>query len=104
MEQTKTLGLEAREEAAVEGGREWGRKAILAGWIITMMGVVGYCFAMMRSDQSAGLLEALFSQGWLGWLSAVLILGGVATWLAGNYAFVREVVELPEHEAEKEEL
>ncbi len=34
----------------------------------------------------------------------VLILGGVATWLAGNYAFVREVVELPEHEAEKEEL
>ena len=69
-----------------------------------MIGVVGYCFAMMQADQNAGLLEALFSQGWLGWASAVLILGGVATWLAGNYAFVREVVELPEHEAEKEEL
>ena len=37
-------------------------------------------------------------------LLVVLLLGGVATWLAGNFAFVREVVELPEHEADKEEL
>ena len=89
---------------SVEGGREWGRKAILAGWIITMVGVVGYCFAMMRAPQDTGLLEALFTQGFLGWSSAVLLLGGVATWMAGNFAFVREVVELPNEEAEKDSL
>jgi hypothetical protein len=104
MEKATTVTLHEREEAPVEGGREWGRKAILAGWIITMIGIVGYCFVMMRAPQDTGLLEALFSQGILGWASAVLILGGVATWVAGNYAFVREVVELPEHEAKKEEL
>ena len=78
-----------------EDGREWGRKAILAGWIISMAGVVGYCFAMIRAPQDKGLLEALFSQGFLGWISAVLLLGGVATWLAGNLAFFRTALDEP---------
>ena len=69
--------------------REWGRKAILAGWIITMAGVFGYSIAMVRARQDVGLFEALFSQGLLGWLSAVLLFGGVATWIAGNLAFFR---------------
>lgn len=90
--------------ASAAGGREWGRKAILAGWIITMIGVVGYVLAMLRADQDAGLLEALFTQGPLGWGSAILLLGGVATWLAGNMAFVREVVELPGEETENDRL
>jgi hypothetical protein len=97
-------GLAEDKAAEVAGGREWGRKAILAGWVITMLGVIGYVFAMMQAGQDTGLLEALFSQGFLGWLSAVLLLGGVATWLVGNYAFVREVVELPEEETEKDAL
>jgi hypothetical protein len=87
-----TLNDRTRE---LENGREWGRKAILAGWIITMAGVVGYIFAMLRADQNTGLLEALFSQGFLGWISAVLLLGGVATWLAGNFAFFRTVLDTP---------
>ena len=103
MEKATTV-FTAANESTVEGGREWGRKAILAGWAITMLGVVGYCFAMMRAPQETGLLQALFTQGALGWGSAILLMGGVATWLAGNFAFVREVVELPEHEADKEEL
>ena len=88
------------------GGREWGRKAILAGWVITMLGVIGYVFAIMRAGagEDTSLLEALFSQGFLGWGSAVLLLRGVATWLAGNFAFVKEVVELPEHETENDAL
>lgn len=79
-------------------GREWGRKAILAGWIITMIGVVGYCFAMLRAPQDVGLLEALFTQGFLGWISAVLLLGGVATWIAGYLAFFRAAAEEPRDE------
>ena len=90
--------------ASAAGGREWGRKAILAGWVITMVGVVCYSFAMMRAPQDAGLLEALFSQGFLGWIAAVLIAGGVGTWLAGNFAYMQEVVEMPGDEEENEML
>ena len=93
--------LHAKE---VEDGREWGRKAILSGWILAMAGVVGYVFAMLRAPQDAGLLEALFSQGFLGWASAVLLLGGVATWLAGNLAFLRQVLEDPRSEHDSDAL
>ena len=76
-------------------GREWGRKAILAGWILTMGGVIAFSFAMLRADANTGLLEALFTQGFLGWIAAVLLLGGVATWIAGNLAFFRAVARDP---------
>lgn len=82
--------------------REWGRRAILAGWIITMIGVVGYVFAMMRAGEEAGILEALVSQGLLGWGSAVLLLGGVGTWIAGNLAFIRDLADLPPSGSEEE--
>jgi hypothetical protein len=99
MAHTRTKAIDPAEthltERTGEDGREWGRKAILAGWIITMAGVVGYCVAMLRADQDTGLLQALFSQGFLGWSSAVLLLGGVATWLAGNFTFFRAAVEEP---------
>lgn len=99
MANLRTKAIHASEgglvKPAVEDGREWGRKAILSGWIITMAGVVGYCFAMLRAPQDSGLLQALFSQGFLGWASAVLLLGGVATWLVGNLSFFRAAVEEP---------
>jgi hypothetical protein len=102
---TETLPILPTERVEMSG-REWGRKAILAGWIITMLGAVGYVWAIMRAGagEETTLLTALFSQGLLGWGSAVLMLGGVATWLAGNFSFMKEVVELPEREAEKERL
>ena len=51
-----------------------------------------------------GLLEALFSQGFLGWLSAVLLLGGVSTWVVGNLRFFRTVLEEPGKEPEDNRL
>jgi hypothetical protein len=99
MSRSRTKALNASDAALqakeIEDGREWGRKAILAGWILAMAGVVGYCFAMLRAPQDAGLLDALFSQGFIGWISAVLLLGGVATWFVGNLAFFRQVLETP---------
>ena len=99
MAPTRTTTMNPADAAlhakAVEDGREWGRKAILAGWILAMAGIVGYVFAMLRAPQDTGLLQALFSQGFLGWASAVLLLGGVATWLAGNLAFFRQVLDEP---------
>ena len=105
MARTRTKVIPAMaEEAKVENAREWGRKAILAGWILTMAGVVGYIFAMLRADQNTGLLEALFSQGFLGWISAVLLLGGVSTWVAGNFAFFKGTVEEPGSDRDSDTL
>ena len=84
-------------------GREWGRKAILAGWLFAMAGVIVFIFAMMRAPQDAGLFEALFTQGFLGGAAAVLLLGGVATWIAGNVAFFSAVGRDPRDD-EKDEL
>jgi hypothetical protein len=73
---------------------ERGRKAILAGWLITMTGVVGYCTVMMRSGGDATILGGLRDGGPLGWVSAALLAVGVATWLAGNLALLRDLASL----------
>ncbi len=89
------LRFVARERRDVQARREWGRQAILSGWAITMVGVIGYCFAMTGAGQETGILEALMRRGALGWGSAILLLGGVVVWLAGNIAYLREAMELP---------
>jgi hypothetical protein len=64
---------------------EWGRKAILAGWLIAMAGIAGYVNTMVHAPQDAGLFEAL------AWLSAALVSVGV--WVAGNLAILRGIAD-----------
>jgi hypothetical protein len=68
---------------------EWGRKAILGGWIVAMLGIAGYVYSMIDAPQEAGLFEALLTGGMVAWLSAALVIVGVALWLAGNLALLR---------------
>lgn len=89
------LTVKNEESEPILYGRAWGRKAILAGWVITMFGVVGYVFAMMRAPEGGSLLDALRTQGTLGFISLVLLLAGVITWIVGNVAFLRETMDLP---------
>jgi hypothetical protein len=72
---------------------EWGRKAILAGWLVAMAGIFGYVYTMLRAPENSSLLDAVITGGPIGWLSAVLILGGVASWVAGNIAIMRAMVD-----------
>jgi len=67
-----------------------------------MAGVIAFSFAMLHADANAGLLDALFSQGFLGWLASVLLLGGVATWIAGNLTFFRAVARDPREDGNDE--
>jgi hypothetical protein len=88
-----SIGITAHR--GTESGREWGRKAILVGWIVTMLGIAGYVTVMIRAGEQSGILEALFTQGPLGWASAAAMVTGIGVWLAGHVAFLREIVELP---------
>jgi hypothetical protein len=73
--------------------QEWGRKAILTGWLVAMAGIAGYVYTMLRAPENAGILEAIVRGGPIGWLSAALVVVGVGIWLAGNLALLREMAE-----------
>lgn len=72
---------------------EWGRKAILLGWVVAMAGIAGYVFTMIQAPEQAGLFEALVVGGPVAWISAALVVVGVGMWVAGNLAILRGMAE-----------
>ena len=72
---------------------EWGRKAILAGWLVAMLGITGYVYTMVNAPSETGLFEALVNGGIIAWLSAALVVVGVGLWVAGNLALLRGMAE-----------
>lgn len=74
---------------------EHGRRAILAGWLVTMLGIALYIAAMSRAGEHADILDALVNQGPLGWLAGALMLTGVLLWFVGNYACLQDLTEMP---------
>ena len=72
---------------------EWGRKAILSGWLTAMAGIAGYVYSILHAPEETGLLEAVRDGGPLAWLSAALIVVGVALWIAGNISLQRSMSE-----------
>ncbi|HWI14908.1 MAG TPA: hypothetical protein VNT02_11685 [Burkholderiales bacterium] len=74
---------------------EQGRRAILVGWIVTMLGIAGYIVAMSRAGANADIFDGLIGQGPLGWISGALMLTGVVTWFIGNYACLQELSDIP---------
>jgi hypothetical protein len=79
-----------RPDRARAGVAEYGRKMILYGWIVSMIGIVTYCFVMLGGDQGADMMEALAARGAIGWASLAVIGVGVALWFAGCIRLVRE--------------
>jgi hypothetical protein len=85
----------AEDEAKTLRRSELGGRAILAGWVLTMLGIVAYVLAMSRAGENAGVIDALMGQGLLGWFAGTLMLAGVGVWFAGNLTCLRAVTELP---------
>lgn len=83
------------EERAVSStsNAEWGRKAILVGWLVATLGIVGYVYTLLRAEESAGILDSIRAAGAIGWLSVLMLAGGVAIWLAGNIALLRALAD-----------
>lgn len=90
----------ARKAVATRQRCERGRKLILWGWVGAMVGVTAYCKAVFLVGANGELLDAVTQTGPLGWASAVLMLGGVGLWLAGNLVYLREVMESTDTESD----
>lgn len=69
---------------------EWGRKAILSGCLMALVGIVTYCYSTFQAGPDADLPTSLFQNGWAGWASFVLLVTGVGIWMAGNVALLVE--------------
>lgn len=70
------------------------RRAILAGWVVTMLGIALYIRAMSRAGENAGILDGLTGQGPVGWIAGLPMLAGVVTWFVGNYACLQELADV----------
>ena len=80
------------EEAPPTASRgDRGRRAILAGWLVTMLGIALYIAAMSRAGEHADIADALVHQGPLGWSAAALMLAGVVMWFVGNFACLQDL-------------
>lgn len=71
-------------------GLERSRKTILFGWIISMIGIVTYCFVISGGDQQADLPDALAARGAIGWAAVAVILIGVGLWFIGCVRFLND--------------
>ena len=66
------------------------RTAILNGWIISMLGIVLYCLAML-GDSVADPFSSILERGWAGGATISLLAIGVLLWLYGAVTFLQEV-------------
>lgn len=89
------ISLATQDAARAETRGERGRRAILAGWLITMLGIVAYIVAMSRAGEHASILDAFSNTGLLGWFSAALLATGVIVWFLGNIDCLDALAEIP---------
>jgi hypothetical protein len=68
---------------------------ILLGWVITMIGIVGYIVTMSRAPENSDILDALASQGLFGWTSLLVLIAGVLVWVIGSVMMLTELMEMP---------
>lgn len=69
---------------------EMGRKAILAGCVIAMIGMITFCYAAISGNPEADLYSSLFENGFAGWSAFLCLVVGVGMWVSGNVALLRE--------------
>ena len=84
-----TGGLDSSEQEISRRRLEQSRKTILTGWIISMIGIVLYCFVMSSGDQTADLSTALAARGAIGWAAVTIIFIGLGLWFAGYVGFMK---------------
>lgn len=85
----------AQEAAQAETRGERGRRAILAGWLVTMLGIVTYIVAMSRAGEHASVTDAFSNTGLLGWGSAALLAVGIVVWFVGNLDCLDALAKIP---------
>ncbi|HJW72052.1 MAG TPA: hypothetical protein VJ486_04285 [Geothrix sp.] len=88
----------AESQRVIAQTRERGRWWILSGWVITMVGAFFYCRLLFAMDGECDMPELLHRTGVTGWAALLLMVVGVAFWLAGNLVFLKDALNSTECE------
>lgn len=67
-----------------------GRGLVIVGWLVSMLGVVAYCLAMLDSSASIDSTSSLFQRGPMGIIALPLLIVGTACWFIGAYKLLKE--------------
>ena len=82
---------------------EWSQKAILNGWFVSLLGIVGYCYATLAGPHRGGPLGALVHSGPVGWAATFFLVVGLALWVIGSLVYLVEAID-PSLDDVKEKL
>ena len=92
-----TAAARAQAEAISHRREEFGRRAILWGCIIAMIGMVTYIYCTTQGGPDATIYSTLFDTQVAGWGAFLCLVTGVGMWVTGNIALLNEA-ERREHE------
>lgn len=89
--------LEASRASRAETMQKNGKGMILAGFVITVVGVVLYCLACFAGGVDAGMGDILFRNA-VPFARATLGILGVGTlvWLVGSFTYLRGAMDADE--------
>lgn len=88
---TPDTALKDHKSEAGKNMAETSRIAIFNGWILSMLGIVAYCLAMLGSIPEYSPYSTLFERGWIGSAAASLLIVGVSLWVYGTVTFLRDM-------------
>ena len=80
----------AEKKERAPGSEEWGRKAILSGFLISTLGMVIFCYVTLGDGLDADIYNSLFQNGVIGWAALLFLIMGVGVWFAGNIVLLKE--------------
>lgn len=96
LKHSDTLALAQESQRAVARVRERGRRWILSGWAISLVGVFLYCRALFAAEADGDLATLLSHTGVSGWAALFLIAIGVVFWLSGNLVYLKDALDSQE--------
>ncbi|HMU37884.1 MAG TPA: hypothetical protein PKE31_02635 [Pseudomonadota bacterium] len=92
--------VESRAQQA-ESMQRRGRKMVIAGFVITIAGVVAYCAATFAGGMNVDMGDLLFRNADPFALSTLGILGiGTLSWLVGSLTYLRGAMDADEESSQ----
>lgn len=99
----KSLAGDSNDQSRARRRIEWSQKAILNGWFVSLLGIVGYCYATLSGPHQGGPLGALVDSGPVGWVATFFLVIGLALWVSGSLVYLVEAID-PSLDDVKEKL
>lgn len=93
----KGAAPEDARAALAEAQQKNGKRMVIAGFVITIVGVVLYCAVNFAGGVDAGMDNALFSNGVpFNWATLAILGLGTLVWLAGSFTYLRGMMDAEE--------